>query len=114
MSLEAMERETCFGWDDSTKLCELTTYNRAMITKLKKLCKQHPQTYKIIDEYVYDGKTEGYCFEFPKNLITLRAPTQRKMSEENKQAAAERMRKMRKEIAEVGNGKKTKKKKQDK
>lgn len=93
MSLEAIERYTVYGFDDSTNLCEVTTFNRALINKLSKLSKKHPDTYKLKNEGIVDG-SPYVEYTFPKRLVSLRAPSARKMSKEEKAAAAERMKKI--------------------
>jgi hypothetical protein len=85
-----MERETVLGWSDLTNLCEITTFNRALINKLAKLSKKHPDTYKLENEGVVDG-SPYVEYIFPKRLVSLRAPNSRKMTEEQKKAASERM-----------------------
>ena len=99
MSLEAMERETVVGWSDATNLCEILTYNRALINKLAKLSKKYPDTYKLKNEDTIDG-SPYVEYTFPKRLISFRAPTKRKMSEEQKKAAADRMRETKKKEKE--------------
>jgi hypothetical protein len=93
MALEAMERETVVGWADDLKLAEITTFNRSLITKLKKLSKDYPDTYKLKNEGNVDG-SPYVEYEFPKRLVSFRSPTKRKMSDEQKQAASDRMKKM--------------------
>src|SRR5690554_2042905 len=95
MALESVERETCIGWSDDTHAAEITTFNRAMINKLAKLAKQYPSKYKLKQEIEVDGEKCGVLYTFPKNLVTLRAPTSRKMTEEQKKAAGERLKKSR-------------------
>lgn len=93
MPLETFERETVVGWDDSTKTAILTTWNKALMNKIDKLCKEHPNTYKLINEQEFEGSIYKE-YQFSKRLVSFRAPTKRKMSEEQKKAAADRMRKM--------------------
>lgn len=96
MALESFEKESVVGWDDSTKTAILTTWSRSLITKIDKLCKEHPNTYKLINEQELDG---SICkeYEFPKRLVSFRSPNKRKMSDEQKQAASDRMKKMKKD-----------------
>lgn len=60
-----------------------------MIRKLDALCKRFPDTYVYIR-----ADENGREYEFPKRLISFRAPKQ--MTEEQRQAAGERLRQMRK------------------
>lgn len=59
------------------------------ITKMDKLVKKSPNLFKVIRE---DDVSKTY--QFPKRLISIRSSI-REMSEEQKQVAAERMRKLR-------------------
>lgn len=97
MALHSFERETTFGWDDSTDICQCITFNRALDRKLQSYCKEFPDLFKQCSEQVYDGIVEGHEYEFPKKFLTLRKPTKKKreMTEEQKRAAAERLKKAR-------------------
>ena len=95
MPLKSFERETTVGWSDAEKLAEITTYNRALLNKLEKLSREHPNTYKFIQDVEVDGVAEGKIYTCPKNLISFRAPTTRTMTDEQKQAAAKRLDKAR-------------------
>lgn len=95
MALESIERETCIGWSDDTHTAEITTFNRAMINKLAKLARQYPSKYKLKQEIEVDGEKCGVIYTFPKNLVTLRAPTSRVMTEEQRKVAGERLKKSR-------------------
>ena len=107
MSLEAMERYTVYGFDDSTNLCEVTTFNRALINKLSKLSKKHPDTYKLKNEGIVDN-SPYVEYTFPKRLVSLRAPTERKMSEEERQKKSERMKQLKAKEKKEKNSKKNK------
>lgn len=97
MALQSFERETVMGWDKSTTICKLITFDQSLDRKLMGYCKKFPDKFKMVSEQVFDGICEGHEFEFPKNLITIRQPTERKkMTEEQKQAASDRMKKMHK------------------
>ena len=97
MSVPAEDRETTMGWDDSTKTCQLITFNKALLNKLDKYCKQFPETFKKTGDQIFDDIKEGAEYEFPKRLITIRTPTKKTMSDEQKQAASDRMKKMKAE-----------------
>jgi len=94
MSLQSFERETTFGWDKSTNICQLITFDQALDRKLMGYCKKHPDIFKMVSEQVFEGIVEGHEFEFPKRLISIRQPTKRKqLTEDQKKAASERMKK---------------------
>lgn len=93
--LEKWEKETVISWDDSTRSAMLSTYNTAMIKKMDEYCKKHPKEYKLHNEIILDDEVVGKEYKFPKNLITVRQPTTRTMTEEQKKASAERLKKAR-------------------
>ena len=101
MNLESWERETVISWDDSTKIATLSTYNKSMINKLDKLCQQHPNEYKMFNEIILDGEVVGKEYRFAKKLVSVRAPSTRKMTEEQKVEAGNRLRKARKNKQEI-------------
>ena len=103
MALKDFERYTCIGSDDSDKKAQMTTFNKSMMRKMDKLCKSHPKEFKQVSEQILDGVLEGKEYEFPKNLITIRTPTKRTMTEDQKQKAAERMNKMHEKNKEKNN-----------
>ena len=71
--------------------------DNVMLTKLKEAMKQNPEEYKCWIKYIYpDGIIGGYEFKFPKKylkfLVRERTYT---MTEEQRLASAERMKKAR-------------------
>lgn len=70
--------------DFATAYCSDSTW----ITKMDKLVKRSPDLFKVIAE-----NDVSKTYQFPKRLISIRS-TIKEMSEEQKQAAAERMRKL--------------------
>lgn len=94
MALQSFERETCFGWDKSTSICQCITFDQALDRKLMGYCKKYPTVFKMTSEQIFDEQVEGHEFEFPKNLISIRQPREKKtMTEEQKQIARDRMKK---------------------
>jgi hypothetical protein len=94
MALESFERETCMGWNNSIHICQLITFNKTLIRKLDTYCKDYPKEYKKVNDIYIDGVLEAKEYEFPKKFVTIRKPNTRKMTEQQKQAAAERMKKI--------------------
>ncbi|NQF14661.1 hypothetical protein HPY31_12140 [Brevibacillus sp. HB1.3] len=88
MSLVANERETAIHCDDETKTWRIYTMQQRVITKLKRA---GIEPYKIQE----DG---GHWYkDVPFNQISLRSESKgREMTEEQRQAAAERLKKARK------------------
>lgn len=88
MSLEANERETCIHCDDSEKVWSIYTRQSTVITKLKRA---GIEPYKVSED--------GSCWykDIPFNQISFRSESKgRNMTDEQRQAAAERLRKARK------------------
>lgn len=87
------ERETIINYNDEEKIAEVYTCNKALMRKLDKFCISHPDTYKLIKQ-----DDESKTYEFPKKLVSIRTPrppSTRIMSDEQKQAARDRLAKMR-------------------
>lgn len=93
--LERWERETVIAWDDSTHSAILTTYNTSMIKKMDGYCIKHPKEYKMFNKIILDDEVVGKEYKFPKRLVTVRQPSTRTMTEEEKKASAERLKKAR-------------------
>lgn len=88
MSFSAEERETCIHCDDSKKLWSIYTRQATVITKLKRA---GIEPYKILDD--------GSCWykDIPFERISFRSESKgRTMTEEQRQAVAERLKKARK------------------
>jgi hypothetical protein len=90
--LTDFERETVITFDDSTNMAIIYTCQSPMKTKLDKLCKSNPDTYKLVksDEY---SKT----YECPKKLISFRTPSAKRiLTEDQKEELRTRMKNARK------------------
>ncbi len=97
MALLPFERETTMGWDKTTTKCHLITFDQTLDRKLMEYCKKYPKEFKMVSEQIIDNELEGHEFEFPKKLVTIRQPREKKkMTEEQKLEAAERLQKARK------------------
>jgi len=82
------EQETVITWDKSSCMMRVYTADPVLIRRLKGL-----QSYKLITEHRQGGEVIACDFEAEKKLLTLRSkPTARTMTEEQKEAARERMR----------------------
>jgi hypothetical protein len=90
--LTALERETTIIMNDEDTFITIYSCQRPIITKLDKLCKSNPDTYRLVksDEY---SKT----YECPKKLISFRTPSAKRiLSEEQKEELRIRMQNARK------------------
>lgn len=92
--LTAFERETTIIMNDEDDFATIYTCQRPMMTKIDKLCKSNPDTYKLVKQDEY-SKT----YECPKKLISFRTPrAKRILSEEQKEELRIRMQNARKKL----------------
>jgi hypothetical protein len=63
------ERETYFHYADDSDTCYIYTCSKTLMTKLDKLCKNFPDTYKLMKQDRYSKS-----YETSKKLISIRAP----------------------------------------
>jgi hypothetical protein len=82
MTLTKYERETVINMNDEDKFMFITTHQPAMITKLDK----NPSA-----EKVETLSERGAVYKMPARLLSIRTGTRRKMTDEQKQAAATRL-----------------------
>lgn len=87
--LTKQEQETIFVYNQAEKTVSCYTHDPALILKLYRLCENN-------EEITVSKKGDG-CREyiFPKSWLKVRPP--RKLSDEERQKRAERMKSMRKE-----------------
>ena len=82
------EQETVIHFMRGEDFATISTTDSTMITKMTKLCDNNPDMYKVINE---DGASKIYrCYD--KSMVSLRQK-KREMTEEQRKAAGERMRK---------------------
>lgn len=94
MSMTIDERFTCIGWEDDSKIAQITTCNKPLQRKLTEYCKKYPKSFKKVNEIIFDDETEPDILEFDidKKLITIRQPKESKpMTEEEKKKVGERL-----------------------
>ena len=86
------ERETIIRWDDSGNECIIYTCNKTLIARLDRYVKHNPSQWKLNIAHK-DGARE---YITTKKLVTIREKSIKStMTEEQKQAAAERLKKSR-------------------
>lgn len=84
ITIPVSEQETTINIDRDSPTARIYTCDSTMMTKLDKRCKSNPKEYKMLKEV--DG---GKWYSCPKKLIRFGTP--KVMTEEQKQAARERM-----------------------
>lgn len=90
MKLSLYEQETVINYNREDKNATVYTRDPAVMRKLDQLVISFPEVYKCIGETDID-KT----YEMPKSAITYRKP--RRLSEEQRQAARERLERIKKD-----------------
>lgn len=94
--LSNYERESVIGFNAGDDTAEFYTADSAYIRKLDKLAAANPEQFRIKAVQQYNGEIIAKTYMFPKRFITIRAKDiKRTISEEQRAAKAERMRKMR-------------------
>lgn len=89
--LSKEETETIIRYDDGSNECRIYTCNKALVARLDRYCQSNPKQWKLYGEDQY-SKT----YTTTKKLLTIREKsTKREMTDEEKQAAGERLRKHR-------------------
>lgn len=78
MSLTLEEKETIILFNEKDKEAEVFTYNRSLITNLKKLAKERPEEV----QFKKDNGEGGLTFIVPKAWLIVKAP--RKLTEQQK------------------------------
>ena len=95
MTLTNIERETIITFNAAEDTAEVYTADPVYIRKMDKLCEQFPDTYKFMEELSAKQCKESKTYSMPKRLVKFRAPVTREISEEQREALAERLRKAR-------------------
>lgn len=92
------EQETSIVRGRQDDKWSLWVCDNTMLTKVKKVMKKSPKDYKLVSvQWDKDGNPTGYEFEVSKNCISLRTSAP-EMTEEQKAAAAERMKALREKM----------------
>lgn len=94
ISCNATEQETSVTFLRQENVMKIYTSDNTTLTDLKKKLRDNPSEWKCWEgPRNSDGTISGYFFEAPKDLLTFRTKTvSREMTEEQRQAAAERLR----------------------
>lgn len=89
------ERETTIQAMADEKSFTIYSSETKWIAKIKRLAEQYPQEVIITDVYFEDGVERSITAEIPKRYLKISHP--RIVSDEQRKAAAERMRRYREE-----------------
>ena len=97
MGLNISEQETSVSFTRDSDICTVYTSDSTVITKLDKLAESDKSPYwKLKEEHrLHNGELIGKTYETHKRLISFRSNiTTREMSEDQKEAASERFKRM--------------------
>ncbi len=98
--MEKSERYVCIGIEEDSDWVQVTSFIRAWTNLLDKRSKQHPDSYKVVSDQIFeDGVCEGREYIVSKKLLPttiFKEPSKRKLTEEQKKAVGERLNKARK------------------
>ena len=90
------ESEVCVTVLKSENVADVYTSDNVYLTKFKKLIEANPDAWKITQVVERpDGTISGVMLQAPKKCLSFRAGKEVEISEERRQAAAERMRALR-------------------
>lgn len=98
MGLSISEQETTVSFMRDSDICTVYTSDTTVMTKLDKLAESEKSPHwKVKDEHrLQNGELIGKTYETHKRLISFRADiTIREMTDEQREAAAERMKEWR-------------------
>ena len=92
----ADEQETTIVLSRTEDKMSIWTTDNTMVTKLRALMIKNPKDYKLVNISTRNGSPAAYEFEAPKKLLSLRSgETTRVYTDEQRAAAAERLRAIR-------------------
>ena len=103
MGLNISEQETSVSFTRDSDICTVYTSDSTVMTRLDKLAESDKSPHwKLKEEHrLQNGELVGKTYETHKRLISFRSSiTTREMSEEQKEAASERFKRMWKERQE--------------
>lgn len=81
MGLTLEEKETIILFNEKDKEAEIFTYNRALITNLKKFAKERPEEVQLKK----NNGEGGLTFIVPKAWLNVRPPRKLNLSEEERE-----------------------------
>jgi hypothetical protein len=99
MALEKSERYLLIGIDEDSEWAQVTSFIRKYTTFLDKRCEQYPESYKKESDQFDEDEIVGREYIVKKRLLPptlFKAPSKRKLTDEQKKVNAERLQKTRK------------------
>lgn len=95
-SLSRYEQEVIINFNAEEDTATLYTANPSWIRKLDRLVEQNPEQFEMYRQEKMDGRVISKAYRFPKRFVSIRSKDKTScMTEEQKQEAAERLRRRR-------------------
>lgn len=91
--LSMYEQETVITYNREEKTATVYSADPVVLRKLERLHEKHPDTYRFIEEETMNGEVISKTYIVPKRMIRFGTPV--KMSDEQREAAARRLRALR-------------------
>lgn len=96
VGIPADEQETTIVLSRTEDKMSIWTTDNTMVTKLRALMNKNPEDYKLVNISTCNDSPAAYEFEAPKKFLSLRsAELNRSYTDEQRAAAAERLRAIR-------------------
>ena len=100
------EKETTINITGNSQKMTIYTSDNSMVTKMKKLMQSDNNIIECYEAGRIEGKVTGYFFKLNKKHLSIRTTSKREISEERREAAKNRMKKLASE-GKTGRKKKT-------
>ena len=92
MQLSAYEKETIINFNEAEGVASVFTFNRTLQRKLARLAEERPEECRLDpDERLTDDDAAAYLV--PKKWVKISPPQKQALSEEQRQALRDRLRK---------------------
>ena len=102
--LSRYEQEVIINFNAEDDTATLYSANPVWIRKMDKLVKQNPEQFEMYRQEKLHGEIVSKAYKFPKEFITIRTKKRDgTMSEEQRKAVAERMKRIHAERSSISN-----------
>ena len=96
MGLTNYERETSIWYNKAEDNAICHSCDKSLMNQLDTYCTEYPEDFKFKRDIKSEGEVVGKEYIFDQKYITIRRPSNRKpMSEEQRKAASDRLKKAR-------------------
>lgn len=91
MSVMLEEQETIINWTRGDECAEIYTSDTTTMTKLDRMCKEHPESWSVIDSKTVEKKIVSKTYKCPRMFISFRG-SRRKTNQKGNVEALRRWR----------------------